>query len=191
MFADNWCTLIKNKKSECTISEWKLFFSSSLNHIDITLVYIIYIYITLLKYAVFLSFSKSKIWKKYAFHVVQHVFFLQCIVLTSMYYSSSHTVHIYFEKSITFNHRIVCFSSILNVVLYLFVGNDLFYVRLKDSISSRKVKVVKGAEEAERIFIDFHASPTGAHCGQIKTTDAISRRFYWPGMSVDIKKWVC
>ncbi|MEQ2301560.1 hypothetical protein AMECASPLE_037278, partial [Ameca splendens] len=68
-------------------------------------------------------------------------------------------------------------------------GNDLFYVRQKGSLTSTKVKVIKGAEEAERIFVEFHASPTGAHCGQIKTIDAISRRFYWPGMSVDIKKW--
>lgn len=77
------------------------------------------------------------------------------------------------------------------VVLYLFKGNDLFYIRQKGRESSTKVKVLKGAEEAERIFVDFHASPTGAHCGQMKTIDAISRRFYWPGMSVDIKKWVC
>jgi len=50
--------------------------------------------------------------------------------------------------------------------------------------------VVCGADEANRIFVDFHASPTGAHCGKTKTREAISKRFYWPGMSVDINKWV-
>lgn len=50
--------------------------------------------------------------------------------------------------------------------------------------------VVCGADEANTIFSDFHASPTGAHCGQTKTREAISKRFYWPGMSVDINNWV-
>lgn len=36
-------------------------------------------------------------------------------------------------------------------------------------------KVVCGAEAANDIFIDFHASPTGARCGQTKTRDAISQ----------------
>lgn len=47
---------------------------------------------------------------------------------------------------------------------------------------------MNGAEEAEIIFVEFHASPTGAHRDQIKTINAISMRFYWPEMSVDIKK---
>ncbi|RXN14934.1 gag-pol fusion [Labeo rohita] len=37
---------------------------------------------------------------------------------------------------------------------------------------------------------EFHASPYGAHCGTEKTKLAISSRFYWPGMGVDIDKWV-
>jgi len=52
------------------------------------------------------------------------------------------------------------------------------------------VKVVKGAEEANTIFMEFHASSMGAHTGQNKTRDAVSKRFYWPGMSQDIDKWV-
>ncbi len=44
-------------------------------------------------------------------------------------------------------------------------------------------------KSAQYIFEELHSSPIGAHCGIQKTLDAISKRFYWPGMSVDIKKW--
>jgi len=70
------------------------------------------------------------------------------------------------------------------------LGEELYYWRYKGTAQSLKTKVVCGADEANRIFVDFHASPTGAHCGQTKTREAISKRFYWPGMSVDINKWV-
>ena len=39
-------------------------------------------------------------------------------------------------------------------------------------------KVVVGEEEANQIFLDFHDS---AH---------VTSRFYWPGMGVDLDKWV-
>lgn len=71
-----------------------------------------------------------------------------------------------------------------------YLGGELYYWRHKGTDKTVNTKVVCGAEAASDIFIDFHASPTGAHCGQTKTWDAISRRFYWPGMSVDINKWV-
>ncbi|RXN17442.1 gypsy retrotransposon integrase 1 [Labeo rohita] len=51
-------------------------------------------------------------------------------------------------------------------------------------------KVICCSEEAKQIFKEFHTSPIGAHCGIVKTTDAISNRFYWPSMSVDIRNWV-
>jgi len=56
--------------------------------------------------------------------------------------------------------------------------------------SQLKRKVVTAKEEAQQIFKEFHASAFGAHCGIVKTRDAITRRFYWPGMSKDIDKWV-
>ncbi|RXN19650.1 gag-pol fusion [Labeo rohita] len=46
------------------------------------------------------------------------------------------------------------------------------------------------SEEAKLVSREFHTSPIGAHCGTVKTTDAISNRFYWPAMSVDIRNWV-
>lgn len=40
------------------------------------------------------------------------------------------------------------------------------------------------------IFIESNSSPIGAHCGIHKTLDAVNKRLYWPGMSVDKKKCV-
>ena len=70
------------------------------------------------------------------------------------------------------------------------LGEDLYYWRYKGTPQASKVKVLCGAQEAGHIFQDFHDSPTGAHLGQKKTREAISLRFYWPGMSVDINKLV-
>ncbi|KAI4799089.1 hypothetical protein KUCAC02_019256, partial [Chaenocephalus aceratus] len=62
----------------------------------------------------------------------------------------------------------------------------LYYMKGK----ATKTKVVRGAEEANAIFRDFHDSATGAHTGQHRTRDAMSKRFFWPGMSSDIHQWV-
>jgi len=53
-----------------------------------------------------------------------------------------------------------------------------------------ETKVVCGAEVANGIFQEFHASVTGAHCGQTKTRDAISKRFDRPGVSVDTTGYI-
>ena len=49
---------------------------------------------------------------------------------------------------------------------------------------------MSSAEEANELFIEFHASPLGEHCGVEKTHSAIIVRYYWPGMEADIRKWV-
>nr|XP_054588720.1 carboxypeptidase A1 isoform X3 [Nothobranchius furzeri]XP_054588721.1 carboxypeptidase A1 isoform X3 [Nothobranchius furzeri] len=61
-----------------------------------------------------------------------------------------------------------------------FGGEQLFYWCYRGTDKTIKTTVVCGAEEANTIFSDFHASPR----------EAISARFYWPGMSVDINNWV-
>jgi len=51
--------------------------------------------------------------------------------------------------------------------------------------------VAVAQKEANQIFLEFHASPDIAHCGRGKKTKlAISARSYWPGMGVNIDKWV-
>ncbi|GLD67910.1 uncharacterized protein AKAME5_001923400 [Lates japonicus] len=40
------------------------------------------------------------------------------------------------------------------------------------------------------VFLSFHASEHGGHCGMEKTVDAIALRYFWPGMESDIRKWI-
>lgn len=72
----------------------------------------------------------------------------------------------------------------------MFSEDELFYIK-NNAHKEQKCKVVCSAEEADALFKQFHCSDMGAHVGQLKTRDAISQRFYWPGMSADIEKWVC
>ena len=51
-------------------------------------------------------------------------------------------------------------------------------------------RAIKSKEEARQLFIEFHSSPMGGHTGILKTCTAISSRFYWLGMSVDINNWI-
>ncbi|XP_061588506.1 finTRIM family, member 67 isoform X1 [Cololabis saira] len=51
-------------------------------------------------------------------------------------------------------------------------------------------KAIKTSADAKTIFNEFHNSPIGGHTGMVKTRHAISARFYWKGMSVDIDTWV-
>ncbi|XP_069506613.1 uncharacterized protein [Ambystoma mexicanum] len=69
-------------------------------------------------------------------------------------------------------------------------GGDLYYVSFGKDGRKISSKVVSTTEEANEIFVDFHASATGAHCGIRKTCHAISQRYYWPNMNMDICKWV-
>lgn len=75
--------------------------------------------------------------------------------------------------------------------LFFVIDGELYYVRHKGTTHSVRAKVVCGTKEANRIFEEFHASSLGAHTGKKKTVNAISTRFFWPGMSNDIETWVC
>uniref|UniRef100_A0A096LZU5 Gypsy retrotransposon integrase-like protein 1 n=1 Tax=Poecilia formosa TaxID=48698 RepID=A0A096LZU5_POEFO len=62
-------------------------------------------------------------------------------------------------------------------------AGDLFYGALPER------RAVRSKEEAW-LFKEFHASPMGGHTGIVKTSSAMCSRFYWPGMTADIEKWV-
>ncbi len=40
------------------------------------------------------------------------------------------------------------------------------------------------------LFLQFHISPIGSHNGKLKTRNTMCARYYWPGMTADIEKWV-
>ena len=50
--------------------------------------------------------------------------------------------------------------------------------------------VVTKHEEKRKIFDIFHNSNIGGHGGKTKTRYKIAEKYYWPGLSMDIEKWV-
>jgi len=50
--------------------------------------------------------------------------------------------------------------------------------------------VVSSDKEKQTIFKENHDSALGGHPGETKTINKISVRYYWPGITNDIKKWV-
>jgi hypothetical protein len=42
----------------------------------------------------------------------------------------------------------------------------------------------------DEVFKEFHDSAMGGHSGVNKTQNAISKRYYWPSITADIKSWV-
>ncbi|KAL7380000.1 hypothetical protein ABVT39_009651 [Epinephelus coioides] len=66
---------------------------------------------------------------------------------------------------------------------------DLYYIcRRKQNKAEHLAKVVSTAEEANNLFVEFHASDVGGHCGVEKTHSAIIARYYWPDMEDDMRK---
>ncbi len=51
-------------------------------------------------------------------------------------------------------------------------------------------KAVKTKDECRALFEEFHSIPLGGHSGVFKTCNALCARYYWPGMTVDVEKWV-
>ena len=72
-------------------------------------------------------------------------------------------------------------------------------VILTVGILKRKVKifnktyqatVVENEEEKRNIFQIFHNSSIGGHSGTTKTRYKIAEKYFWPGLSNDVEKWV-
>ena len=42
----------------------------------------------------------------------------------------------------------------------------------------------------EQLFLSYHASLFGGHLGRTRTLARLSHRFYWLGMSDDVKEWL-
>uniref|UniRef100_A0A9J7XBJ0 Integrase zinc-binding domain-containing protein n=1 Tax=Cyprinus carpio carpio TaxID=630221 RepID=A0A9J7XBJ0_CYPCA len=86
------------------------------------------------------------------------------------------------------SHYLLLISSYLfmqfrTLSIYFSADDNLFYSRKKGSDKDTKCKVVCSAEEADLLFKEFHSSNIHAHFGQLKTKDAISQRYYWPGIT--------
>lgn len=58
------------------------------------------------------------------------------------------------------------------------------------SAKGRKVVVVQTMKEALQLFERYHDSPLGGHLGLFKTRNALTSKYYWPGMTKGIADWV-
>ena len=53
-----------------------------------------------------------------------------------------------------------------------------------------QVKVLMDVKEQQRALSSCHSCPTSGHFGVTKTWRRLAERFYWRGMSRDVKKFV-
>ncbi|KAH1172064.1 hypothetical protein KIL84_007682 [Mauremys mutica] len=58
------------------------------------------------------------------------------------------------------------------------------------SARGRKVVVLHTMKQARQLFEQYHDNPQGRHQGIFKTREALTTRYYWPGMTKDITDWV-
>ena len=54
----------------------------------------------------------------------------------------------------------------------------------------RRLQIVLPSELRLEIFEYFHGHRTAAHFGRKRTMDKVAQRYYWPGMSKDIIRWL-
>ena len=73
---------------------------------------------------------------------------------------------------------------------YLHFPESSLYRRRRTYHDVNQLSKVVTQGEVRDIFVSYHASPEGGHFAADKTLATIASRYYWPSMSVDIKKWV-
>ncbi len=94
-----------------------------------------------------------------------------CIYLSIYTYTQNTHTHIYISIYIYTQCLLYIFLFIYILFLFfLFIDGELYYICHKGTNQQTKVKVVCGAEQANTIFEEFHASSLRAHTGQKKNT---------------------
>lgn len=75
---------------------------------------------------------------------------------------------------------------------YKVVQDKLFYNPSRNGrkLSNWNWKYVVPHESRPGILLECHDDPKSAHLGTQKTIDRILTKYYWPGVSVDVKKYV-
>ena len=68
----------------------------------------------------------------------------------------------------------------------LTVDNGEVFLKRK----GRQVKVVTAVEDQRRILESCHSDPTSGHFGTTKTWRRVAERFYWRGLSKQVKELV-
>lgn len=71
----------------------------------------------------------------------------------------------------------------------LFVQNEiLYYIYLCENSENKALLVAPHAVRIE-ILKHLHDSRIAGHLGREKTLESVKRRFFWPGMSTDVRNW--
>lgn len=101
---------------------------------------------------------------------------------------SKHSCPVYLYSE--FGQQHVKINKMKNIFITLMLG--LFYILTEGTLYYKKGKrqVVYHKEAAKQIFYKYHVSAGNAHCGIVKTRNAVCKLFYWPGITTDIHKWV-
>ena len=73
---------------------------------------------------------------------------------------------------------------------HLLIENGMLKRRYEDAQGCTTwIQLVVPQSLREEIMQDLHAGATEGHLGEVKTLNKIRERFYWPGMSQDVKPW--
>jgi len=57
-------------------------------------------------------------------------------------------------------------------------------------LRDRKVYVPKDEKLRVEVIWLYHNMPVGEHRGQWKTTELVTRNFWWPGVTKEVKKYI-
>ena len=65
----------------------------------------------------------------------------------------------------------------------------LYCRRQVENSASSKLVLIAPVEIRQSVFQHLHSHKTAGHLGRDRTILSIKSRFYWPGMSSDVKRW--
>ena len=71
----------------------------------------------------------------------------------------------------------------------LLIENNLLYRKRTDDRGYEHFQLVAPNKIRKFIFTELHEKRTAGHFGRDKTLESARRRFYWPGMTQDNRRW--
>ncbi|KAK3090931.1 hypothetical protein FSP39_015821 [Pinctada imbricata] len=86
------------------------------------------------------------------------------------------------EMSDEVNDLLRCWDSLL-------IENNLLYRKSSDDRGEEYFQLIAPNKIRKFIFTELHEKRTAGHFGRDKTLESVRRRFYWPGMTQDIRRW--
>lgn len=68
------------------------------------------------------------------------------------------------------------------------INNDIVYRQILDKLGTVQHQMTP-KEIRYTIFTPLHEQRYAGHLGSNRTTAAIKKKFYWPGMSENVRRW--